>query len=560
VETVRRRIVILGGGFAGVYTAMALDRLSRRRRDDTEIVLVNRENYFVFQPMLPEVISGSIGLTHMVIPIRKLCPRVTLYSREAEAIDLDKKLIITSPGVRPNPSLIRYDYLVLAPGTTTDFSGYPGFQEHAFPFKTLGDALVLRNHLLHTLEEADIEEDQELRRQLLTYVVIGGGFSGVEVAAAMNDFLRKVARSYKYLLPEEIRVVLIDRGKRILSEMGEGLASYAESLLKRRRLEIRLNTKVKGATAEGVFLEDGSKIPTRTLISTVPAGVPPIIMGLPIEKDKRGRILVNEFLEVRGRPDVWALGDCAWIPDRATGDRCPTTAQYAVREAERAAKNIYAAIYGGEKTPFVFSALGKLGSLGHYSAVAEVLGVKFSGFLAWVVWRGIYLMKLPGIERKLRVGLDWALDLLMPPDIVQLKVQPSQSFASQRFEAGETIVKQGEVGDRMYLITEGEVEVVREDHEGRTVQLATLGRGEYFGEMALLSNQTRSATVRGRTNGSLMTVKRGDFAALLSYFPELSQRFQRLAERRLELSQSGAPSDVEAMPAGRQETMEKKNP
>jgi NADH dehydrogenase len=543
MNAARQRIVIIGGGFAGVYTAMALDRLIGRN-DNIEVVLLNRENYFVFQPMLPEVISGSIGLTHTVIPIRKLCPRVTLYSREAESIDLDKKLITTTPGVRPTPSHIQYDYLVLAPGTTTDFSGNPGFQEHAFPFKNLGDALTLRNHLLHTLEEADVEPDQELRRQLLTYVVVGGGFSGVEVAAAMNDFLRKVARSYKYLLPEEIRVVLIDRGKRILMEMSEGLAAYAERLLKRRKLEIRLETRVKGATSEGVFLEDGSKIPTRTLISTVPAGVHPIITALPVEKDKRGRILVNEFLEVQGRPGVWALGDCAVIPDRIKGGHCPPTAQFATREANCAAKNIYAAFRGkpDERVAFAFPGLGKLGSLGHYSAVAEVLGVKFSGFLAWLVWRAIYLMKMPGIERKLRVGMDWALDVLMPPDIVQLKVQPSQSFASQRFEAGETIVRKGEVGDRMYLVTEGEVEVVTEDSDGRKLVVATLGAGEYFGEMALLSKQPRSATVRGRTKGTLVSVKRGEFAALLSYFPELSQRFERLAEQRLKPPRSEDPT------------------
>ncbi|MEW6683722.1 MAG: FAD-dependent oxidoreductase [Nitrospirota bacterium] len=544
-QAAARRIVIIGGGFSGVYTAMALDRLWRRHRrgERVEIALINRENYFVFQPMLPEVISGSVGLTHVVIPIRKLCPRVTLYTREVQSINLDEKIIVTSPGVRPKPTSIRYDYLVLAPGTTTDFSGSPGFQEYAFPFKNLGDALALRNHLLHTLEEAAIEEDPCLRQQLLTYIVVGGGFSGVEVAAAMNDFLREAGRSYTHLRPQDIRVVLIDKGARILEEMSEGLAAYAERLLRRRGVELQLNRRAKGATAEGVFLTDGSKIPARTLVSTVPPGVHPLIMGLPIEKDKRGRVMVDEFLEVRGQPGVWALGDCAWIPDRVKGGRSPATAQFAVREAECAARNIYAAIHGGDKVPFVFSGLGKLGSLGHYSAVAEVFGIKFSGFFAWLIWRAVYLMKLPGLERKLRVGLDWALDLLMPPDIVQLKVQPSQSFATERFEAGETIVRQGELGDRMYLITDGEVDVFKEDDQGQEARLATLGPGEYFGEMALLWQQSRSATVRGRTNGSLVSVRRGDFAALLSYFPELSQRFERLAQQRRELSRAGSPPE-----------------
>lgn len=535
-----KRIVVLGGGFGGVYTAMALGRLLKGSKD-FEIVLINKENYFVFQPMLPEVILGSIGIMHTVTPIRKLCPNVTLFVRDAESIDLDKKVIITSPGVRPKPSSIHFDYLVLAPGTTTDLSVVPGFQEHAFPFKNLGDALSLRNHLLHTLEEADIEDDSVLREQLLTYVVIGGGFSGVEVAAAMNDFLRQATREYKNLQREDIRVVLIDRGKRILSEMSEGLASYATRLLRRRHMEILLNTRAKAATAESIILEDGNKIPTRTLISTVPAGVHPLIMGLPIEKDKRGRIIVNEYLEASGAPGIWALGDCASIPDRK-GGRVPPTAQFATREATVVAKNIMAAIRGEEKTPFTFSGLGKMGSLGHYSAVAEVFGIKFSGILAWFVWRALYLMKLPGIERKFRVGLDWILDTLFPADLVQLKVHPTQSFASERFEPGQIIVQQGEAGDRMYLITEGEVEVYQGNSEGGKTLLATLGKGEYFGEMALLSKQPRSASVIGRTKGSIVSVKRGDFAALLSYFPDLSERFRDLVEKRLKQDQERSDS------------------
>ncbi|MBI3358044.1 MAG: FAD-dependent oxidoreductase [Nitrospirae bacterium] len=530
----RKRVVIIGGGFAGIYTAMALDRLLKDS-DHVEIILINRENYFVFQPMLPDVILGSISIMHTVTPIRRLCPRATLYTREAQTIDLDEKVIVTSPGVRPKPSMIHYDYLVLAPGTTTDFSGSPGFQEHAFPFKNLGDAVALRNHLLYTLEEANIEEDQALRRQLLTYVIIGGGFSGVEVAAAMNDFLRQAARNYKQIMPKEIRTILINRGTRILPEMSEGLASYAHTLLQRKGMEIRLKTATEGATAEALYLSDGSKLPTRTLVSTVPAGVHPLMMALPVAKDKRGRVIVNEYLEVLGQPGVWALGDCAFIRNRINGEDCPPTAQFAVREAEYAAKNIYLTIRGnGNKmAPFAFPGFGKLSSLGHYSAVAEVMGIKFSGILAWLVWRTVYLMKLPGIDRKLRVGLDWLLDILIPPDIVQLKILPPQSFASERFEAGDTIIQQGDIGDRMYIITEGEVEVSKKDSAERQTVLATLGPGEYFGEMALLSKQPRSATVRGRTKGTLVGVKRADFAALLAYFPDLYERFQNLAEQRL---------------------------
>jgi NADH dehydrogenase len=253
-----RQVVILGGGFGGVYTAMKLEKILGRQRE-TEITLVNSENYFVFQPMLPEVISGSVEIQHIINPIRRLCRHTNLHMREVQAIDLDRKVVTTSPGFRPTLQQIQYDHLVIALGTVMNFSRMPGLKQHAFQFKNIGDALHLRNHIIHVLEEADIEKDAELRRAQLTFVVAGGGFSGVETAAELNDFVRTAARHYRHLDPKDVRVTLIHSGDRILPELSYDVGVFAYRLLRKRGVVIRLNPRLAGATAEGAILENGTK-------------------------------------------------------------------------------------------------------------------------------------------------------------------------------------------------------------------------------------------------------------------------------------------------------------
>ncbi len=523
------RIVVLGGGFGGVYAARELE--SAFRPGEAEISLVNRENYFVFQPLLPEVISGSIGITDTVAPIRRLCPRSHLYVREVESVDLAARKVILAPGARPRKLELPYDHIVFATGTMTNLSGMAGLAEHAIPFRTLGDALRLRNRVLQCLEEADNERDAEFRQRLLTFVVGGGGFSGVEVIAELNDFLRGAARHYRSIKPEEIRCVLVHSRDLILQEMDPALARYAQELLARRGVILKLGARVSAATAEAVVIKraDGLEtIPARTLVTTVPSGPVPLVEALPCKKDKGGRLIVNTFLEMEGfEGTAWAIGDCAAIK-MADGEEAPPTAQHAIREARTLAANIAtAARGGGRKQAFQFPGLGKLGSLGHHSAVAEVFGFKVSGFLAWFLWRAIYLGKMPGLDRKLRVGLDWFTALIFPGDLVGLRVQPSDNITSEHFEPGEAIFHQGDVGDRLYVIRRGEVEVVR---DGEVV--AALGPGAYFGEMALLSNAARNATVRALKPTDVLAVAKGDFQKLLANFPEFESGLSNLARGR----------------------------
>jgi NADH dehydrogenase len=542
MQQTKTRVLIIGGGYAGVYTAMALEKLLKRD-PGVEVGLISRENYMVFQPLLPEVISGSIGILDTIVPIRRLCPKTYLYTREVESIDLTNRIVTTSAGARPRPYQLAYDHLVIAVGNVTSLAGQPGLAEHALPFKYLGDALVLRNRVIHFLEEADIEPDPELRRALLTFVVAGGGFSGVEAVAELNDFVRAGARNFRRIKPSEIRVILLHSGALVLPELPESLAQFAQKLLRRRGVEIRLNTRLVGATPESALLAGGDQIRTKTLVSTVPSAPNPLVAAVQCKKE-RGRIVVNKFLEVPDHPGVWALGDCAWVVDQNTWQPCPPTAQHATRQATYLANNLVADLRAKPKNAFAFKAQGKLASLGHRSAVAEVFGLKVSGFKAWLLWRAIYLMKMPDLDRKVRVSTDWLLDLLLPRDIVQLKTERSASFAREHFEPREVIFRQGDRGDRLYFVIDGEVEMIRQEPSKGEEVLGRLGPGACFGEMALVNDNPRMATARTVTRVNVLAVDRDAFNALFGSHPPLRLMFQDLIAQR----QKGKTEDSQSEP------------
>ena len=528
----RTAILILGGGFGGVYTAMALEKLLKGD-PDVEITLVNRENYLVFQPLLPEMISGRTGILDPIIAIRRLCPRTNLLTREVEAIDLDNKVITTSPGFWPQPRKLEYDYLVLALGTVMNFAGMPGLQEHGLPFQTMGDALFLRNRILYILEEANLEEDLDRRQKLLTFVVTGGGFAGVAAAGEINGYVREAAKSYRRINPNELRVALLHSGSHILRELPEDLGNLGQRILERQKVEVRLNTRLAGATGDYALLEGGERIPTKTLISTVPASPHPLLTALPCRKEK-GRIFTNEFLELPEFPGVWAVGDCAWIKDQKSGQPCPPTALHAMAQGRCAAANMVAAIHGTPKRPFAFTVYAKMGALGRRTGVAKILGIKFSGYLAWLLRGFSYLIKVPGMDRQIRVTIEFFLNMVLPLDIVQLKIARSASISQEHFKAGEAIFRQGDWGDRVYIIMNGEVEVVREEPGKGEIVFRKQGPGEWFGELALISNAPRSATVRTLTDVDLLTIERGAFMALVDHLPPVRKIFEQMAQERRE--------------------------
>jgi NADH dehydrogenase len=412
----KKRIVILGGGFGGVYTAIHLEKLLARQRA-VEICLVSRDNFFLFTPMLHEIAASDLEITNIVNPLRKLLHKVEVLVGDVNEIDLPDKRVSISYGYRKQSRKIDYDHLVIALGSITNFYNLPGFPELALAMKSLPDAIRLRAQIIRHLEEANSECNPTDRQSLLTFVVAGGGFAGVETVAAVNDFVREALPFYPNLCEDMLRVMLVHSGPVILPELGESLGRYAQKVLAQRGVEVRLNTRVKSMTENSVFLVDSVAIPSRTLVWTAGTVPSPLISSLPCTKE-RGRIRVNQFLRVSDWPDVWAVGDCAFVPDiRNPGQSHPPTAQHAIREGKIVARNITSALLGRPLRSFSFRTIGLLASIGRRTGVARIFGFNFSGFFAWWMWRTVYLSKLPGLDKKVRVAFDWTLDLLFPKDV-----------------------------------------------------------------------------------------------------------------------------------------------
>jgi NADH:ubiquinone reductase (H+-translocating) len=418
-EQDKTRILILGGGFAGLHAAMHLDD-TLARDPDIEVTLVNRENFFLFTPMLHEVAASDLDLTNIVNPVRKLLKRVKFFAGEVASIDVERRAVTVSHGFDHHHHELPYDHLVIGLGSITNFFNLPGLAEKALTMKSLGDAIHLRNHLIGLLEEADIECSDDVRGPLLTLVVAGGGFAGVETIAGINDFVREAVHFYNNLREDMLRIVLVHPGDVILPELGPRLGHYAQQKLAARGVEILVNTRVTGVTEHGIQLSSGEMIKTEALIWTAGTSPNPVLMSLPCMKD-HGRIVVNETLQVPGYEGVWALGDCAVVPDPKTGRPHPPTAQHALRQGKTLAKNLIATIHNRSLTPFSFKTIGQLAAIGRRTGVANILDINFSGFIAWWLWRTIYLSKLPRFEKKLRVALDWTLDLLFTKDLVQFQ-------------------------------------------------------------------------------------------------------------------------------------------
>lgn len=413
------RIVILGGGFAGVTTAQHLETEFGPNKS-VSFTLISDTNALLFTPMLAEVASSSLEATHISNPLRTSLRRTTVVRGKVTQIDLDSHFVRLMPDDRfPQGRALEFDHLVLGLGAVSNYRGSYNIEANSLDFKTLADAMRIRNHVIDVFERADIETDPGLRRALLTFVIAGGGFSGAELAGGLNDFTHGMIAYYPNIVREEVQVIVAHSNERILPELSEELGAYALQRMTERGVIFKLNTKVADAGPGFVVLNSNEQIATHTFIWTAGTAANPLVQTLPVERDKRGAVLVEATLAVPGRPGLWALGDCALVPDVVTGKTCPPTAQYALRQAYQLAANIRASVEGKPLKPFKFNLLGVLAVIGHQTACAEVKGFRFSGVFAWLMWRGIYLSKLPGLERKIRVLIDWIIELFFPRDIVQ---------------------------------------------------------------------------------------------------------------------------------------------
>jgi NADH:quinone reductase (non-electrogenic) len=424
--TEKQRIAILGGGFAGMRVA---EYLEGQLGGSALITLVSETNALLFTPMLSEVAGSSLEPSHISTPLRSSLHSTRFIRARVAGIDLAARQVSLAPGAtgtgEDGGENIPYDHLVLALGAVSNYLGMSNLEKFSFNFKTLLDAIRIRNHVIEMFERADREPDPSLRKPILTFVIAGGGFAGIELAGALNDFARGILADYPSLHPEELSVIVVHSRDQILPELSESLAHYAQKRMQDRGVAFRLSTRLTDAHPSMVVLSDG-EIQAHTLVWTAGTAPNPLLKSLAVEKDKRGAVVVDYALAVPGHPGTWALGDCAAIRDAKTDKPCPPTAQFALREAELLARNIKAQIEGAPLRGFHFDSLGAFCVVGHQTACAELTlpwarsrSIRFSGLLAWFMWRGIYLSKLPGLERKIRVLMDWTIELFFPRDIVQ---------------------------------------------------------------------------------------------------------------------------------------------
>jgi len=485
ITTNGKRIVILGGGFGGVTV---LKKLQNHFQTDVsiDITMVSKDNYLLFTPMLHEIASGMIETRHIVTPIREFCNRSRFYCAAVKNIDLERKkvlirsstssasalaeiigsssnLLTTATNMKESktPPYLYYDYLVIALGSETKFFGMSDIQQNAFTIKTINDAINLRNHIIYLLEQCDqlllsaapnanvdnihgytdnAKTLDELQKKLLTFVIVGGGFAGVETAGEINDFIRDSVKEYYHNIDNHnIRVIIVQSGDRLLPEMTKQLAEFALERLRRSGIEIMLNQRVTGATPNTARLKDDTIIPTKTIIWS--GGVAPssLLTSISCEHDhKSGRITVDKYLELPNYKGVYALGDCAYIIDPNSGNPYPPTAQHAIREGATVANNIIASIEGRleNRKIFNYKTKGMMASIGKRTGIGNLLGIEVQGLLAWLIWRSYYLMHLPTFQKKIRVLADWILDIFFKRDVTMLKTLIEEEEKAGREEHG----------------------------------------------------------------------------------------------------------------------------
>jgi len=415
-----KKILILGGGYAGVGVLNKIQK-TFENNVDVNIELVSESNFFLHTPMLPEMATGTIEPRHIATPIRRFCKRAQFHQAKVIDISLDSKQVTIQRMSDESQRILSYDYLVLAMGGKTNFFGNSNIEKNSFTIKSLDDAIKIRNHIISMLEDADQETDLVLQQKLMTFVVVGGGFSGVETVGEINDFVRESAEKfYRNISHENIKIILISAGDKILPEIGN-LGEYAKQTLQKAGVIVYINTRLNDISNDIATLNNGEKISTATVIWAGGNSVGDVIQKLNAKHHTSGRLVVNKQLRLEDNSEVFALGDCAFSVDPRSGNPYPPTAQHAIRQAKTVAKNLENKINGiGVQHDFIYDTKGSMAKIGKKDGVALLMGREFRGVIAWFIWKQYYLSTLPTNEKKIRVGLDWFVDLFFPRDITRL--------------------------------------------------------------------------------------------------------------------------------------------
>ena len=520
----KTRVLILGGGHSSVRAAQRLLR-RRRRKDNLEVVVVSRENYENWHGLMPQIGGGLVQPQFALVPLRQLLPGAILYNYDIERIDLANRCVTLDRGPDRDRLVLTYDYLILALGSILDFSRFPGMFEHALQTKTVADMFHLRNHVLDMLERATVEEDPEERQRMLTFVVAGAGLAGAEIGGQVHHLIRQSLRFYPTIQPSEIRFVVVSHSARIMPAINDGPTRRAMRYMRRTGVDLRLGVAVASATANKVVLTTGESIPTRTIIATAGIRIHPLIESLPIPIED-GRIACDRYCRVPGWPGVYAIGDIAAIPNKA-GKPYPATGFVAFAHGRYAAGNILAELRGRRLKPTFYMGMDAVLLNKHYAIGQFRWGrltlFQLEGPLASLVWRTVMLISIQTWGRRFELLTDWLVSAFLPRDTIRMQVDTPAALRPMRFEAGEIIVRQGEAGDRFYMIEEGRVEVLRGSPDDGEQRITSLGSGQHFGADALTGDHRRAFTVRALTDARLLTIARADLTQLAENLPGLRE-------------------------------------
>ncbi|MGC1967183.1 MAG: FAD-dependent oxidoreductase [Candidatus Acidiferrales bacterium] len=522
------RVVIVGGGFAAVKFAKTLrDKLPASA---CEILLFNRENHMVFHPLLADVAGASINADAAAPPLRQMLPEVECRTESVQRIDTTASEIAFDDA---NGALARlhYDHVVIACGAESNLGIIPGMTEHAFPFKVVRDALELRQHIVRQMENAEASSDPERRRWYLSFIIVGAGFSGTEVGGEINELVRSSTRFYRNFHKEDVTVTLVHSQDQILPEVAPNLRQFAQKRMEKAGITMLLNTRAVAATHEGIQLQDGRMLGGGTIVCTIGTTTSPIVQQLDVPKE-RGRIRTAPDMRIEGQTNAWAIGDCALIVNAFDSKPSAPTAQFAERQGRQAALNLVRFVRGEPTQPFRFKALGQLCSIGGYEAVAEMLGMRISGFPAWFIWRSVYLFKLPTWSRRIKVAFDWAWDLVFPRDLSFLNTDTAQEVTHAYYREGDFIHHRGDLARVFSIVEEGEVEVLQPAEESPEAKvIVILGKGDFFGEEALLANRPHTTSIRARTVVRLAQIGSARFSEMASAFPPLRDLIAKAVTR-----------------------------
>lgn len=466
----------------------------------------------VFYPLLAEVAGAAIDPGAVTVPLRQMLPGVQCRTEEVGQIDLTASEV-DYEGHDGRQSRMAFDHAVLACGTAVNLSLVPGMADHAFPLKSVGDAIALRFHVTEQLEKAEVCDDPERRRRYLSFVVVGGGFSGVEVAGEINDLVRASLRFYGNFAADEVSVTLVHAKDQILPEVSPALREFARTKMEQAGIRMVLNARAVLTTAEGVELQDGRMMQGATVVCTIGTTMPQLVQRLNAPK-QAGRLLTDPDMRLRAVANVWAIGDCACVVNAYDNHVSPTTGQFAERQGRQVADNILRVLHAQATKPFFYKPLGQLCGIGERKAVAEILGVRLSGFPAWWLWRTVYLLKSPSWSRRIKIAFDWTWELLFPRDLAYPRIDKTERIARAHYRPGDYIFVEGEPAMNFYVIEQGEVDAMRRDATGQPKIMARFGPGDFFGEIALLDDTARIGSVRARTAVEVLVMGKEVFSEM----------------------------------------------